>query len=174
MIYTTRVRRCWRGPSLLQEKYALTSSLSLLMHPALAITAQLQRGSLLGDCHCSSSFCSVQKSRGLWLLCYPAKALGRRKAQASLLQSLPHGTPDLSALEQHKQLYLSQVLTGCLKSSTRAGQLAWLQEELTWWKKAEEKKAFLSPFVRQQVTHACRQIPKPVSTLTFPLFLTLS
>lgn len=37
----TRVRHCWRGPSLLQEEYSHTL-LSLLTHPALVIMAQLE------------------------------------------------------------------------------------------------------------------------------------
>lgn len=68
----------------------------------------------------------------------PCKGAGQKEGPGipATVPAAQH--PDLGALEQHGQLYLSQVPTGRLKSSTRAGQLAWLQEELTRWKKAEE------------------------------------
>lgn len=137
MIYITRARRCWRGPSLLQEEYAVLLFLSSCILPLRS----------LHSCRVEACYEIVTtpppfaasrnpKARGY------CATLQRQQAEERLRH--PSYSPcrtvclDLSALEQHRQLYLSQVLNGCFKSSTRAGQLAWLQEELTWWEKTEE------------------------------------
>lgn len=86
------------------------ASLSLLTHPALVITAQLEAKPVR-----RLSPLLLQCPQGLWLLCHPIKAeegLGHPWPTTFTLYPPTHRT-----LERHRQLYLSWALTEELQQS---------------------------------------------------------